>query len=241
MAPSLRAVKLRKTVPKIAGSFVAPDATIVGRVTVGSNSSVWYGAIIRGDVSTISIGDNTSVGDRTMIHCSSHPREIPTVIGNNVTIGSGTILHGCQIEDGAVIGEGAQVMDGAVVEKGAVVAAGSLVAQGKRVTAGTLFAGVPAVMQRVLTPAELSANSLLVAENAELATIHAKEQAKTWQMIETESFEQEQVDERNQEYYRRLTPEKLQERNGEVENHMFPGRVFDTPVSARTHPTSVSN
>jgi carbonic anhydrase/acetyltransferase-like protein (isoleucine patch superfamily) len=234
-------VKLRKTTPKIVGSFVAPDATVVGRVSIGANSSIWYGAIIRGDVSTITIGDNTSVGDRTMIHCSSHPREIPTVIGNNVTIGAGTILHGCKIEDGAVIGEGAQVMDGAIIEKGAMVAAGALVAQGKKVAAGTLWAGVPASLQRALSPAELTANTLLVAENTELATIHAKEQSKTWQMIEHESLEEEQVHERNQEYYRRLSPETLQQRNGEVEGHMFPGRVLDTPVSARTHPTSVSN
>lgn len=226
--PSLRAVTLRKVQPQIAGSFVAPDAAIIGSVTIGANSSIWYGAVLRGDDSTITIGENSSVGDRVMIHCSKYPKDLPTVIGNNVTIASGVILHGCKVEDGSLVGEGAQVMDGARVEKNAIVAPGSLVPQGKVVSSGSLWAGVPATFQRALSAAEISSLSLLAAENVELATVHAKENAKSWQTIEEEEYDHEQNRERNEDYYRRLTPDHLSQRLGEVEGHMVPGRVFDT-------------
>lgn len=239
VSPSLRAVKLRNASPSIAGAFVAPDATLVGKVTIGAQSSVWYGATLRGDVSSITVGENVTIGDRVMVHCSSFPRELPTKIENNVVVGAGAILHGCTVCEGAVIGEGAQVMDGAVVERHAVVAPGAVVSPGKVVAAKTLFAGVPATLVRALTAEEIAAQTLLVQENATLAAVHAEEQGKSWQAIESEELLREQVQERNTEYYRRVDEQELQQKAGEVENHTVPGRIFDSAISARTHPLSV--
>lgn len=205
--PSLRSIKLKGTAPVIAGGFVAPSAAVVGRVTVGANSSIWYGAILRGDVSTITVGEDVTIGDRVMVHCASHPREFPTVIANKVVVGAGAIIHGCELQEGSVIGEGAQIMDGAKVEKNAVVAAGSVVSPGKVVPAGQYWAGVPAKFQRDLTPQELLNNQALVLENVNLALVHAKENAKTWQTIEAEEYNHEQQAERNPSYYRRLSVE----------------------------------
>lgn len=232
LQPSLRSIKYKGTAPVIAGGFVAPSAAVVGRVTVGANSSIWYGATLRGDVSTITIGEDVTIGDRAMIHCASHPKEFPTVIGNKVLVGSGAIIHGCELQDGSVIGEGAQIMDGAKVEKNAVVGAGSVVSPGKVVPAGQYWAGVPAKYQRDLTSEELLNNQTLVQENVNLALLHAKENAKTWQEIELEEYNHEQQAERNPNYYRRLSVEELSAKLGEVEGHTVPGRVFDSPVSS---------
>lgn len=198
---------MRGTSPVIAGGFVAPSAAVVGRVTVGANSSIWYGAILRGDVSTITIGDDVTIGDRVMVHVASHPREFPTVIANRVVVGSGAIIHGCELQEGSVIGEGAQVMDGAKVEKNAVVGAGSVVSPGKVIPTGQYWAGVPAKFERMLSPDELASNQALVLENVNFALLHAKENAKTWQVIEEEEYNHEQLAERNSNYYRRLTIE----------------------------------
>ena len=94
--PSARCVKYRGVEPKFDGAFVASSATVVGKVTVGAKSSIWYGAVLRGDDNTITIGEGVSIGDRVMIHCSSGPvlGDKPTVIGNRAVVGAGAILHG---------------------------------------------------------------------------------------------------------------------------------------------------
>ena len=95
MIPSTTAVKYRGASPNVsAEAFVASSATVVGKVTVGARSSIWYGAVLRGDDNTITIGEEVSVGDRVMIHCSNAPADAPTVIGNRCVIGAGSILHG---------------------------------------------------------------------------------------------------------------------------------------------------
>ena len=117
MQPSLKVVKFGAHTPVIQGAFIAPGAAVVGQVQIGAKSSVWYGAVIRGDVNSISIGEGVTVGDRAMIHCSGIKLKNPTLIGNHVVVGAGSILHGCEVADNAVIGEGAQVLDGAKIGK----------------------------------------------------------------------------------------------------------------------------
>ncbi len=107
--PCLRSLAFKGAAPAISNTFVAPTAAVIGKVKLGERSSIWSSAIIRGDVNTITIGNDTSVGDRVMIHCSAHGGNFPTVIGNKVILGAGSLIHGCTIEDGAVVGEGAQV------------------------------------------------------------------------------------------------------------------------------------
>jgi carbonic anhydrase/acetyltransferase-like protein (isoleucine patch superfamily) len=132
--------------------FVAPGAQVVGDVTLGDDVSLWFGTVVRGDVNSIRIGDATNVQDGTVIHVTHETH--PTVLGAGVVIGHQAVLHGCTIEDGALVGIGARVLDGAVVEAGAQVAAGALVAPGHRVPAGWLAVGMPARPRRELSDEE---------------------------------------------------------------------------------------
>lgn len=226
--PQTQVTKLRGVTPQLNGVFVASSATIIGNVKIGTNSSVMYGAVIRGDDNSITIGESSTIGDRVMVHASKHPKPAPTVVGNRAVIGSGAILHGCTIEDGAVVGEGAQVLDKAKVGANAVLAAGSVLASNKEVPPRQVWAGVPAKFQRELTAEELEAMSIVVEENVLLARMHADESAKSWQAIELEEFDFDQLSNRSSEYYRRLSPEELSKRLGEVEGHDHPGRVLDS-------------
>ena len=180
------------------------------------------------------MGKGVTIGDRAMVHCSGVNGDHPCVIGDNVLIGAGAIVHGCTVESGSMIGEGAQVLDGAKVQKNAVVAPGALVSSGKTVAAGQMWGGVPAKMIRELTPAEIAAIQATVTENIEVAKLHAVETSKSWQEIAKEEYDFEQEDGRNSYYYKRLNLSEMQFKEGELENHEIPGRVLDTEVSSRT-------
>jgi carbonic anhydrase/acetyltransferase-like protein (isoleucine patch superfamily) len=129
-------------------AFIAPNATLVGRVTVGREASIWYGCVLRGDIEPIHIGERTNIQDLTVIHID---RGRPTRIGARVGVGHRSLLHGCVIEDDCLIGMGAVVLSGVVIERGSVVAAGALVTEGTRIPAGSLVMGVPA---RVVRPVD---------------------------------------------------------------------------------------
>jgi carbonic anhydrase/acetyltransferase-like protein (isoleucine patch superfamily) len=122
--------------------YVAENATIVGDVVLGVSCSVWFNAVIRGDVHYIKIGNKVNIQDGAIIHCTYLKH--PTNIGNNVSIGHRAIVHGCTIEDNVLIGMGAIVMDNCVIESNSIVAAGAVVTQNTRVESGTIYAGIPA-------------------------------------------------------------------------------------------------
>lgn len=122
--------------------FVAPNATIVGEVKMGNACSVWFNAVVRGDVHSIEMGNKVNVQDGAIIHCTYQKH--PTKIGNNVSIGHNAIVHGCTIHDNVLIGMGAIVMDNCVVESNSIIAAGAVVTQNTRVESGSIYAGVPA-------------------------------------------------------------------------------------------------
>lgn len=122
--------------------FFAENATIIGEVVMGDNCSVWFNAVVRGDVHSITIGNNTNIQDGAVIHCTY--QKAKTVIGNNVSIAHNAIVHGCILEDNVLIGMGAIVMDDAVVQSGAIVAAGAVVLAGTIVESGYIYAGMPA-------------------------------------------------------------------------------------------------
>ncbi len=153
-----------------ADAFVAPTATLIGDVTVGPGSSIWYGCTVRGDENFVRIGARTNVQDNTVIHIDS--RTHPTLIGDDVLIGHACVVHACTLENGAFVGMGAVVMDGAVVEGGAMVAAGALVGPGKRVPAGQLWAGRPAKYMRDLTAEERAGIAVAGRRYAEFAQKH---------------------------------------------------------------------
>jgi carbonic anhydrase/acetyltransferase-like protein (isoleucine patch superfamily) len=132
--------------------FLAPSAHVTGDVELGDDVSFWFHTVARGDVNWIRIGAGTNIQDGAVLHVTQE--RFPLSIGAGVVVGHAAVLHGCTVEDGALIGIGARVLDGAVVEAGAQVGAGALVAPGKRVPAGHLVLGMPAKVVRPLSAEE---------------------------------------------------------------------------------------
>src|SRR6187431_2068888 len=122
--------------------FPADNAVVVGEVTMGSHCTVWFNAVVRGDVHSITIGDNTNIQDGAVIHCTY--QKAKTVIGSNVSIAHNAIVHGCTVEDNVLIGMGAIVMDDAIIGSNSVIAAGAVVLAGTIVESGSIYAGMPA-------------------------------------------------------------------------------------------------
>ncbi len=122
--------------------YLAENATVVGEVEMGDNCSVWFSAVVRGDVNSIKIGNKVNLQDGAVVHCTY--KKAATIIGNNVSVGHNALVHGCEIKDNVLIGMGAIVMDGVVVESNSIVAAGAVVLEGTHIESGTIYAGVPA-------------------------------------------------------------------------------------------------
>ncbi|MGD0438640.1 MAG: gamma carbonic anhydrase family protein [Bryobacteraceae bacterium] len=139
--------------PRIAASaYIDPSAQVIGDVVVGERSSIWPNVTARGDVNSISIGDETNIQDNCVLHCDAGL--FPLVIGSRVTVGHLVMLHGCTIEDDCLIGIGSIVLNGAKVGRGSVVAAGAVVPEGAEVPAHSMVMGVPAKVKRQLTSEE---------------------------------------------------------------------------------------
>jgi len=136
------------------GVFLADGTSVIGDVEVGNDCSIWFGAVIRGDVNFIRIGSRTNVQDNTVIHVEHLTN--PTIIAEEVTIGHSAIVHGCTIRKGALIGMGARVLNGAVIGERALVGAGAVVPEGLHIPPRTLAIGVPARVKRELTEDELA-------------------------------------------------------------------------------------
>ncbi|MFP4375578.1 MAG: gamma carbonic anhydrase family protein [Spirochaetales bacterium] len=135
------------------GCFIAPGVVLIGAVRLGANANIWFNSTVRGDVNTITIGEDTNVQDNSVLHVTHVTH--PLVIGNRVTCGHAVRLHGCTVEDEVLVGIGATVLDGAVVRSHSIVAAGAVVTPGTEVPNGVLVAGVPAKPVRELRPNEI--------------------------------------------------------------------------------------
>ena len=125
-----------------ANCFLADNAVVVGEVTMGDNCTVWFNAVVRGDVHSITIGNNTNIQDGAIIHCTY--QKAKTVIGSNVSIAHHAIVHGCTLEDNILVGMGAIIMDDAHVGSNCVIAAGAVVLPGTKIPPGSIYAGIPA-------------------------------------------------------------------------------------------------
>lgn len=158
--------------PKIHDScFVASSADIIGDVTVGEHSSIWYKAVLRGDVNRIEVGKYSNVQDGCIVHVGN---EQPTIIGDNVTIGHGAIIHGCTLKNGAFVGMGAIILDGAIIGEGALIGAGALVTEGKEIPPYSLAVGVPARVIRQLPEEYTKMSKNRAVEYAKLANVYTK-------------------------------------------------------------------
>lgn len=146
---------VREYYPQIDASvFVADNATIVGNVSIGESCSIWFNAVIRGDVNYIRIGNYTNIQDGVVIHCTYEKNG--TDIGNFVNVGHSAIVHGCVVQDYVLIGMGAIVMDRAVVESNVIIAAGAVVLENTRCESGYLYAGIPAKKIKPLTDEQVN-------------------------------------------------------------------------------------
>jgi carbonic anhydrase/acetyltransferase-like protein (isoleucine patch superfamily) len=151
--------------------FIAPTATVIGDVTIGANSSIWYGTVVRADLDAVVVGERTNVQDNCVIHVD---RDAPTHIGNDVVIGHGAIVHSARIGDRALIGMGAILQVGCVIGEGAVVGAGAVVTENKEIPAFAVAVGIPAKVIRQLTPEQVEENLDLARQYAHRAQIHKK-------------------------------------------------------------------
>lgn len=143
--------------------FIAPNATIVGDVIMGSNCSIWFNAVLRGDVNSIRIGNKVNIQDNAVVHCTFQKTQ--AIIGDNVSVGHNAIVHGCTIHNNVLIGMGAIVMDRAVVHSNTIVAAGSVVLEGTVVEANSIYAGVPAKKVKEIDPEKITGEIERIANN----------------------------------------------------------------------------
>ncbi len=148
---------VRGKTPKVGeGTFLAETAVLIGDVTIGKDCSIWYGAVLRGDVNTITVGDRTNIQDGAVIHTLYDESPVPsqTHIGSDVSVGHNAIIHGATIEDNCLIGMGATILDNAVVASGCIIAAGALVLSNARLEPNSVYAGVPAKKVKAITPGQ---------------------------------------------------------------------------------------
>ena len=163
-------ISIRGSTPQLhAEAWVAPNASLIGQVHLAARASVWYAATLRAEAEPIEIGAGTNIQDGVTIHVDA---EYPVRVGTGVSVGHNAVLHGCTVEDGALIGMGAIVLNGAVIGAGSIVAAGALIPQGVVVPPRSLVAGVPGRVRRELSDAELAANRDNAAVYERLVDLH---------------------------------------------------------------------
>jgi carbonic anhydrase/acetyltransferase-like protein (isoleucine patch superfamily) len=143
--------------------FLAPNATVVGDVVTGRDCSIWFNAVVRGDVNSIRMGNKVNVQDGAVIHCTFEKTK--AIIGDNVSIGHNAIVHGCMVHPDVLIGMGAIVMDNAEIGSNSIIAAGAVVLEGTKVEPGTIWAGVPARKVRDISRELISGEINRIAEN----------------------------------------------------------------------------
>jgi carbonic anhydrase/acetyltransferase-like protein (isoleucine patch superfamily) len=151
--------------------FIADNATVIGQVKINDNANVWYGSVIRSDMSYTTIGSNTNIQENTTVH---NDFSTPTEIGDNVTIGHNCVIHGCKIKNNVLIGMGSIILNNAEIGENTIIGAGSLVTQGKKIPSGVLCIGSPAKVIRELTSEEIESIKSSAIHYLEMAEEHKK-------------------------------------------------------------------
>ena len=170
-------IPLAGRTPAVADTaWVAPTATVIGDVTIGERTGVFYSAVVRGDTTTITVGEGSNLQDGVVLHADP---DFPCTVGSGVSIGHAAVVHGCTIEDDCLIGMGAVVLNGAVVGRGSMVAAGAVVLEGAQIPPGSLVAGVPGKVRRELSDDEVQHNRHNAVAYRHLADVHRGGTAQT--------------------------------------------------------------
>lgn len=229
LVPSTRIVSVDSLAPTISplSKFIAPSANLIGDVTLGANSSVWYGATIRADGNSVTIGDNSNIGDRAVVHIAKIQGDNPTLIGNYVTVQSGAIVHAATLRDYSLVGSGAQILDGSTVGSNSIIQPGAIVAPGTTVPDGEVWSGSPARMVRKVTKEDIESIADSAEDMAGLAALHAAECAKDYQQLAKDEEDYEDETERGEEYWKRDSFVA----DDDVLGQGAPGRIFDSTLS----------
>lgn len=229
LVPSTRFVAVNSIAPTVssAASFVAPSANLIGDVTLGSNSSVWYGATIRADGNKVTIGENTNIGDRAVVHIAKIQGDFPTMIGNGVTVKPGAIVHAATLKDNSIVGTGAQILDGSVVGSNSIVEAGAIVSPGTKVPDGEVWSGSPAKMLRKVTKEDIESITNIAEDMAELAALHAEECDKDYEQLAKDEEDYEDRMGRAEDYWQRDNTD----RDDDILGQGAPGRIFDNALT----------
>lgn len=231
LAPSTKVLSHAGKSPAIHETvFVAPSASIIGHVQVGKGSSVWYGATLRGDVHSITVGEQTTIGDRAIVHVAKLRGDAPTKIGSRVNIGARAVIHACTLEDESTVGAGAQVLDKAVVKTHAALAPGAVLTPGKTVPSGQLWAGVPAKFVRELTAEEIANIKREAVASFELATVHKAETTKDYLQVMEDEAAWKDKQQRSPDYWPRLKGDAIRD-PAEIPGFGVPGRIFNHPLT----------
>lgn len=160
-------------VPQVDESaFIADNATVAGRVTLAKNASVWFGAVVRGDTQPITVGEGSNIQDNAVVHVNA---STPVVIGSNVTVGHGAIIHSATIGNNVLVGMGATVLDGAVIGDNCVIGAGAVVTAKTEIPANSMALGMPAKVVKELTPSQVMGNRMNALEYVRLAKDYKKD------------------------------------------------------------------
>lgn len=232
LIPSTRVMKYKNRMPLIGNSaFIAPSASIQGSVEIGMGTSVWYGATVRGDVNNIRIGEQSSIGENSVIHAAKLGNDLPTNIGSRCVIGAHAVVHAATVEDDCMIESGAQVLDGSKMSKSSILEANSVLTPGTIIPSGQLWSGIPAKFVRNLSPEEMSSVTEAAFDNFEMAGVHAEECSKDYRTVEedTEDYEDSQM--RSPDYFQRKPKGEIKD-PADVLNQGVPGRLFNHPLTA---------
>ena len=153
------------------GVYIAKGAVVIGDVSLGARSSVWFNAVLRGDINRIVVGRHTNIQDNAVLHLAD---DFPCIVGNYVTVGHAAVVHACTVHDEVLVGMGSTVLDGAVVGKQSIIGAGALVTQGARIPPGSLVLGAPAKILRKLTSKERARIKALAQKYVDIAAFYTK-------------------------------------------------------------------
>ncbi|AVX04162.1 gamma carbonic anhydrase 2, mitochondrial [Maritalea myrionectae] len=158
--------------PTINSVFVAPSASVIGKVTAAANSSIWFGAVLRGDADQITIGEGSNVQDNAVVHCDPG---FPAIIGDHCTVGHSAIVHGCTLARGVLVGMGAIVMNGAEIGEGSIIGAGAIVTEGTKVPPFSVVLGQPGRVKKTLEPSSMADRLDQAERYIERATLFASD------------------------------------------------------------------
>lgn len=228
LVPSTRFVSVNNISPTIHNntSFIAPTANIIGDVSIGSSSSIWYNSTVRADGNPVSIGSHTNIGECTIVHIAKIQGNHGTNIGNFVSIGSNSIIHAATIKDYVCIGSGVQVLDGATIGSNVVIESGSIVTPGTTVPDGEVWSGSPAKFVRKVSKDDIEYIQSHSMDMSALALLHAGETEKDYVTIAKDEEEYEDKLYRSEDYW-----QPTEEDPADVLGQGAPGRIFDTTLS----------